>query len=326
MIIGSGNGTRSGAQTLVLLSMPLNSAILRALADGPGRQTELRAATGAPAQTTLRAQLKKLVDVGAVEKHRRNRFPGIIECDLTPIGRDLLPVIAALETWLSAAPQGPLELGGSVAKAAVKALAEGWTSTMIRAIAAGPVSLTELDCVIGPLSYPSLERRLSALRLAGMVEPSPNGRRGTPYVATRWLREALGPLAAAVRWERRHAPRSAPAIGPLDIEAAFLLAAPMLRPAPAAAGSCRLAVELNGGARRRIAGALIEVEHGAVVSCSTNLDGPFDAWAIGSPGAWLDAVLDGNPQSLEMGGDCALAHSLVESFAVSGLYRSHTRP
>ncbi len=40
---------------------------------------------------------------------------------------------------------------------------------MLRALAAGSLSLTELDRLIGALSYPSLERRLVAMRLAGLV-------------------------------------------------------------------------------------------------------------------------------------------------------------
>ena len=80
---GSGNGARSGAQTLGLLATPVNSLILGALADGPKRQVELRRAAGLPAQTTLRAHVKVLSEVKAIAKHRRNRFPGVLEFELT---------------------------------------------------------------------------------------------------------------------------------------------------------------------------------------------------------------------------------------------------
>ena len=58
------------------------------------------------------------------------------------------------------APEGPLALGSSTAKSAIKALVEGWGTNMIRALAARPLSLTELNGLISGLSYPSLERRL----------------------------------------------------------------------------------------------------------------------------------------------------------------------
>ncbi|HXS47363.1 MAG TPA: winged helix-turn-helix transcriptional regulator, partial [Solirubrobacterales bacterium] len=146
---GSGNGARSGAQTLALLASPLNILILRALSEGPKRQTELRRVAGAPAQTTLRAHLQGLSEIDAIVKSRRNRFPGVLEFELTEAGRDLLSVTTALGRWLRCAPEGPLELGSDAAKAAVKALADGWSTTMLRALAAGPLSLTELDHIIG---------------------------------------------------------------------------------------------------------------------------------------------------------------------------------
>jgi DNA-binding HxlR family transcriptional regulator len=193
---GSEIGARSGAQTLVLLAAPLNVSILRALAEGPRQQSELRQAAGSPAQTTLRAQLRHLVEIGAVEMQRRNDFPGALDYELTAAGGGLLDVLLVLEAWLEKA-HPPLTLGGNEAKAAVKALAEGWSTTMLWALAGGPLSLTELDRAIGAVSYPSLERRLSALRLAALVKPAPNRGRGTPYAVTDWLRQAVAPLTAA---------------------------------------------------------------------------------------------------------------------------------
>lgn len=230
---GGENGARSGAQTLVLLAVPLNVPILRALAERPKQQLELRQETGSPAQTTLRAQLKRLNEIAAIEKHRRNRFPGVLEYELSAAGRDLLFVADTVERWLERASEGPLPLGGSAAKAAVKAFAGGWSTTMLRALAASPLSLTELDRVIPSLSYPSLsypslERRLAALRLAGQVEAQESNGRGTPYAVSAWTREGVGPLTAAARWERRHMPRNSSPIGRIDAEAVFLLAVPLL--------------------------------------------------------------------------------------------------
>jgi DNA-binding HxlR family transcriptional regulator len=296
----------------VLLASPLNYLVLNALADGPRQQAALRQQAGSPAQTTLRAQLGKLSAIGAIEKHRRNRFPGTLEYELTGAGRDLLFVVTVLEDWLRHAPRGPLSLDSTAAKAAVKALAEGWSTTMLRALGAGPRSLTELDRVIASLSYPSLERRLAAMRLAGMVDNRPSNGRGTPYAVTEWLRRGLAPLAAAARWERRHEPRATTPIGRLDIETAFLLAAPMLRPLDGLHGSCRLAAELGDGKKRRLAGVVVELADGAVGSCTTSLNGDVEAWALGPPTAWLGAVIEGDVDGLELGGDYALARALVE--------------
>ena len=307
---GSGNKTRSGAQTLILLAAPINFLILRSLAEGPRQQTELRRATESPPQTTLRAQLRHLAEIGALEKRRRNRFPGVLEYELTATGRDLLFAAQVLERWLKLAPDGPLQLGDNAAKAAIKALAEGWSTTMLRALAARPLSLTELDSVISSLSYPSLERRLSALRLAQLVKSQPGNGRGTPYTATDWLRYGIAPIAAAARWERCHRPQSTAPIGGLDVETALLLAIPLLRLPSELSGSCRLAAEVSNGSRR-LAGATVEIAAGEVASCSTKLQGSPNAWALGSISAWLSAMLEHDLDRLELGGDGKLVRALI---------------
>jgi DNA-binding HxlR family transcriptional regulator len=303
----NGAGARAGAQTLVLLAAPLNSSILRALGGGSKPQAELQRITGAPAQTTLRAQLKKLAEIGTIEKQPRNRFPGVLEYELTQAGRDLLPVITILEGWLARAPDGPLPLGGNAAKAAIKSLAEAWSATILRALAAGPRSLTELDGVIVSLSYPSLERRLAAMRLTGQIEARAGGGRSTPYAVTGWLRRGVAALTAAARWERRHRPRDTAPLGRLDAETIFLLTVPLLELPAELSGTCRMAIEISGGEGRRLAGVTVGVRNGRVVSCATRLQAEAGAWALGSAGAWLDAAIDGDRDRLEIGGDCRLA-------------------
>jgi DNA-binding HxlR family transcriptional regulator len=310
---GSEIGARSGAQTLSLLAAPLNLLVLRALADGPKQQAELRREAGSPAQTTLRAQLKKLTAIGAITKRRRNPFPGLLEYELVTPGRDLLFVASILESWLDRAPEGPQRLESNAARAAVKALAEGWSTTMLRALAARPLSLTELDRVIGSLSYPSLERRLAAMRLTGQIEARSSNGRGTPYAVTGWLRRGVAPLAAAARWERCHLPRMTAPIGGLDTEAVFLLAVPLLRLPAELSGTCRMAMEIPNGDGRRHAGVTVEVRDGRIVSCTTQLQVKVDAWALGSAIAWLDALVGLESDRLEFGGEGTLVGAVLEA-------------
>jgi DNA-binding HxlR family transcriptional regulator len=294
-----------------LLAAPLNYLILRALSKAPRHQAELRRETGSPAQTTLRAQLRKLEEAGVVSRQRRNGFPGTVDYELTSPGRDLLFVAEILDRWLENSPNDKLRLGESAAKAAVRALAEGWSTTMLRALAAGPRSLTELDRVISSLSYPALERRLGALRLAGLIEARRGNGRGTPYAVTDWLRRGIAPLAAAARWERRHLPAQSPPITRIDTEAAFLLAVPLLQ-LPEISGACRMAAEIPNGKKHRLAGVMVEVDEGRIPFCATRLEGNPDAWALGSLSAWLSAVIDGDADRLELGGDCRLARALAD--------------
>jgi DNA-binding HxlR family transcriptional regulator len=310
---GSGNAGRSGAQTLLLLAAPLNVPVLRALDDGTKCQAELRRELGFPAQSTLRAQLRRLDEVGAVEKHRGNRFPGALDYGLSAAGNDLLFVADVLERWLERAPGGSLQIGTAPAKPAITALAEGWTSTMLRALASKPLSLTELDGLIGSLNYPSLERRLNAMRVVGQVETRPGNGRSTPYAATNWLREGVAPLVAACHWEHRHLAHASARIGRIDIEATFLLATPLLRLAADLSGACRLTVELPNGRGQCLSGVVVEIEPGGTASCATRVKGSPDAWASGTTSAWLASVVEQDLQQLELGGDTRLAGALLEA-------------
>lgn len=306
---------RSGARALSLLASPLNGIVLRKLADGPKRLVDLRRDCGSPAQTTLRAHLKELEEAQAIEKRRRDSFPGVLEYELTAAGADLLFVVDALDRWLREAPDGPLALASGKGKAAVKSLIESWSSTMLRALAARPLSLTELDRIISGLSYPSLERRLGAMRLTGQVEPCPGNGKGTPYAPTAWLRRGIGPLAAAARWERCHLPDDSAPITRIDTEAAFLLVLPLLRLAPDISGSCRLGVEMGDGQDRRLVGAMACLEDGRLSSCTVRLDRDADAWVTGPTSAWLRAVIAADVDGLELGGDQHLARAVID-----GLY------
>jgi DNA-binding HxlR family transcriptional regulator len=306
---------RAGAYALSLLSVPLNVHVLTALEEESLSLIDLRRAVGSPPQTTVRGHLKTLTELGVLERRRGREFPGAVDYELGEAGRALLTVADVLEAWLGASPEGPLALGGQGAKSAIKALLDGWSSAIVRALAARPLSLTELNRLISDLNYPSLERRLGAMRLAGQIEATLGRSRGKPYLVTEWLRQAIGPLAAATRWERRYAATQAAPPARLDVEATFLLAVGLLEPPEEASGSCRLAVQVgaaNGNGEPALAGVLIGVEEGKVVSCVSRLQGQADGWASGSSSAWMQALIDHEIDLLEVGGDCSLALRVLD--------------
>ncbi len=296
--------------------MPINVAVLEALAEGPKPLMDLRQAAGDPSQSTLRLRLRELTELGVLSCGRQEGFPRALDYELARPGQDLLVVMEFLRTWLRQSPSGQVELGTPVAKGMVKSLIEGWASTVLRALAAKPLTLTELDRLISGLNYPSLERRLGTMHHCGQVEPLPSGGRGTPYTVTRWVRQGIAPLAAAARWERLRVADTTAPIARLDIEAAFLLVVPLVELSPELSGGCRLAVETRVGGERQLAGIKVRVEEGQVVSHVTNLEGPADAWASGSAPDWLRAVIEHDRADLEIGGDCRLAEDLVD-----GLHR-----
>jgi DNA-binding HxlR family transcriptional regulator len=311
---------RAGGQALSVLATPLNFRILQALAERPMRLAELRKATGLPAQTTLRGHLANLSTIGVLTKRPTQQMPYAVENELTPMGQELLDVSRRLATWLSLAPDGPIPLEDGAAKGAVKALVDGWGSRMMRALAARPLSLTELDSLIADLSYPALERRLSSMRIAGLVESQPSSGAGTPYAVTEWARRGVAPIAAASHCELVHMGAASTPVAQIDIEAAFLLATPLVGLPADVAGLCQLEVEASPRALPRPAGVQVTVEGGKVVGCVSRLDPSPVAYAAGPAHKWFNAVRDGSISELRFGGKGQIAEALV-----TGLHTTFTR-
>jgi DNA-binding HxlR family transcriptional regulator len=316
-----GHMKRAGGQALSHLAAPLNVHILQTLAEGPKELMDLRRAVGSPPQSTMRVYSRTLGELGILEQQRQSEFGGPSLYKITPSGEALLKVGEVLQKWLNDSPDGPIQLGSTLAKSTVGALVEGWSTNIVRALAAKPLSLTQLNRLIPKVSYPSLERRLGGLRLANLVEPHPGEGRGTPYRTTLWLRQAITPIAVAVAWERKYLSDSALPVGRLDVEAAFLLAVPLMMLPSDLSGSCRLTVEVQGGASPVFAGVLVRVEEGQVVSCSSRLEGEVEGWASGSPTEWLSRMNGGGDRGLDIGGDVGLVLTLTDALRTAGTIR-----
>jgi DNA-binding HxlR family transcriptional regulator len=305
--------TRTGARALSVLAAPLHVHILKALEEGPKGLLDLHREVGSPPQSTMRVYTRTLEELGVLERRRQNEFPATAAYSITAAGESLLKVADLLQEWLLAAPDGPVLLGSMAAKSSIKALVGGWSSNIIRAVAARPLSLTELNVLIPKISYPTLERKLSTLRSARLVEPQPGGGRGTPCGPTVWLRQAVVPLTSASAWERKFASETTDAVGRLDVEAALLLSAPLIEMEPGASGKCRLSVEIRGGSHPALAGAIVGVDEGKVTSCTSRLDGEAEASASGSVLAWMRQMNGGPSGQLEMAGDLSLAMAVSNS-------------
>lgn len=302
----------SGERALSLLSAPLNVHILGALKDEERGLTELTQAVGLPPASTMRSYLRSLVEMEVLARHREGGFPGGVNYVLTPAGEDLLKVGEVLQRWLGEAPDGPISLGSTASKSAAKALVDGWCANIVRALASRPMPLTKLDRLIPQISYPTLERRLTAMRLVGLVEARREASgRGTPYCVTPWLRRAVGTLAAAVAWESHHFPEAA--VGRLEVETGFLLAVPLLELPPGITGTCRLAVEIQSGSNPGHAGVTLGLEESRIVSCVTRLDREADASIAGSPVDWFRWMTGLEDGRIELGGDTWVGRGVMTS-------------
>ncbi len=305
--IASTNGeVRAGSHVLSLFANPLTARILRAHTDGPLRLSALHRQIGWSPHTTLRAAVTNLCRIGALEKGADGDARPSAATALTPAGEEMIVVADTIERWLAAAPAGPISPNGEEAKGAIKALAGGWNSTLMRALADRPFTLTRLDRMIPEVSYPSLERRLARMRATGQIEAVEAEDRGTPYLVTEWARRAIAPLCVAGRCERRHMPDATAPITDVEVEASFMLTLPLAHLPETTTGTCMLAVQTECDEPeeqgRDLAGVVVEMRRGEIVSCETQIKQSPATWALGTAESWLDVVIDGSFDELRFGG------------------------
>ena len=249
------------------------------------------------------------------------RAPDGQRFETTPSGREGLFAAFVLERWLQAAPAGPIAFAGEGSEPAVNALVEGWDSSVIHALARRPQTFGELRAAADGLSRRALRRLLSAMRRCGQLEARGSTEAGDAvYGATDWLRGGVAALIAAARIELREPSAGAAPIDALDVEAAFMLALPLLELPQDLAGACRLGVALGdnpgapvGDATPEMAGVTAQIEAGRVVSCAPGLDQGAKTWAAGTAGDWLDTVIEPDAKRVRRGGSRRLAAILIDN-------------
>jgi DNA-binding HxlR family transcriptional regulator len=88
-----------GAAAFELLGRKWTSYLVWALIDGPKRFSQLRRLAPGLTDRVLAARLKWLEAAGIVSRAQFNEVPVRVEYALTERGRDLVPVIEAMERW-----------------------------------------------------------------------------------------------------------------------------------------------------------------------------------------------------------------------------------
>ncbi|HEU4905950.1 MAG TPA: hypothetical protein VFT19_07520 [Solirubrobacterales bacterium] len=153
---------------------------------------------------------------------------------------------------------------------------------MLRAHLAGPLRPSELDSLLG------------------------------------WALQSSLRASVAKLWEHEHDVAAAP-ISPTEIEAAFLLALPLIALPERASGSCSLAVlSARVGAQDRgrpaFAGVEIGLDRGELIFCRPTGNASQQTWALGTIDDWFRAVIDGESGTLRLGGGKpGLARELTEA-------------
>ncbi len=237
------------------------------------------------------------------------------ETQMTPTlaGREVPLVAGILQQWLSWGPQGEIVMGEGSGEP-LWSLLSGWTATIVHAFAGAPATTHEAQERIGVLDLEQIEARVALLVDAGLLEPLPMA--ADPegedfYEPTRWLRQAVAPLAVAARLELRHPPGDTAPIAAQDVEAALLLTLPLAVLLPELSGACSLSVELDPDVIGGPVGITVQLERGRVVSIRPGIDDEADSWAIGSASDWLDTVIEPDVESVTIKGEKRLAQALL---------------
>ncbi len=315
---GTGEGAfraRAGALTLLYLAIPMKRRVLLGMLAEAATGADVVDEADVP-DPDAPVALEIIADPYLVEPVDPDVDPDAIDENtlLRPsqAGQDLLFVSSVLERWLGECPAGPLALGPDAAPA-LSALLNGWASTVIHALAAAPLTVTEITEAIGVLDYDTVDERIEEMVDASLLVLLEEAGEEERFAATEWLRTAIAPLAAGARQELRHPLEDTAPIAALDVQAAFLLTLPLLELPEDRSGTCSLAVDLEEGVPGSPTGVTVRVEGGRLVSCDVRLDEEADAWASASAAAWLDTVIEKDTGQLRSGGGCHLAATLLHA-------------
>jgi DNA-binding HxlR family transcriptional regulator len=268
---------RAGTQLLLMAANPVKRRILREMVEHP-------------------------LAVGPDHEYR-----------VTTSGREALFVGFVVERWLQSAPRGPLPFESREAEHAVAALAEGWSTTAMHALAREPLSFDELHDRVEGLGRAPLKRLLGAMQAAGQVEEHAGGNEEALYAITDWLRAGIAPLIVSAHLERRNPKEGMAPIDALDVEAGFRCSLALVELPRQLSGACRLGINLEEDGGGCLTGVTARIEQGRVVSCRAGLGGNVDAWAAGSASDWLSTVIKPEVDRVRTGGDRWLTGALVAS-------------
>lgn len=266
-----------------------------------GTQLLLMAASPAK-RRILREMIEHPLPAGAGHEYR-----------VTVGGREALFVGFVIERWLQSAPQGPLPFEGREAERAVAALADGWSTTVMHALAREPLTFVELHEQVDGLGRRALERQLAAMRDAGQVVTHANSAGQMAYTMTDWLRAGIAPLIASARLERREPKEGMAPIDALDVEAGFRCSLHFVELPKELSGTCRLGINLEDDESGCLTGVTTRVDEGQVISLRAGLEEPADAWAAGSAAEWLDTVVEPDAMRVRTGGDKWLTRAVLDS-------------
>jgi len=297
-------------------------ALMKAVRDGPLGRVELEERLGYGGKG-LGERLSRLERMGLLVGRSLPHDGRRREWRLADCGRELLAIDAELER-LAAALQGTGEELGALL---VRSLADPWDRVILRRLLVAPLPFNELlrslravghaglEVRLAQLDSAGLSRRLGRLERLGLVCKQPAARRGAALYARgdqAWRLGRVSVIWALWRW--RWTPGREPGMAG-DLLGLVTLLADRVR---VAANVNEGVVLLHVRSAPETLGwpdVVVALADGRISVLHTHFTAPLArAWA--TPRVWCEALLASSFEAVEMEGDAAPAHALLEGLAV----------
>lgn len=309
------------SEILRLLSGGATGAILMALGEGPLRTKELTERVPGYTPRTIYRYSGKLAELEIVEREVEEGPPTKVVHTLTdPCGTELHELVERYaDAALERLPDGSID---ALDWATLGLLADMWESGMVDALSCGPLSPTELARGPHGLSYHQVNRRAGLFETAGLLYEVPGPGRARLLALTEKTRRAMALITGIGRWRHHHViAEDEEGMTATEMATVLRIALPLVE-----AGACdgsrnlRMDIRHSEGDLNEDVTVWLELQRELVHVCAAPLES-IDEWASGEVKDWIPALLDGDPEQLEVGGREAAARVCVQQ-----LHESLWRP
>jgi len=185
---------------------------------------------------------------------------------------------------------------------------------ILRALSERGLTCTELERRLPGRTRSTLERRLGALRHAGLIHSRHMAdQREVHHELTVHARKAGTVIVTVARWHWRWTPEQIPALA-ADVPGLICLIAPLVRMPVDMEGTCLLHVEHQPAAPAQ-AHVHLSVAEGRVTPLPLGSTRPPCARMHAEDAAWVEALCSGDPKGITVEGARALGHAVLAGLA-----------
>jgi len=301
---------------LRLLGAGASGPILMALGGEPLRTMELTERVAGYSPRTIYRYATRLTQIRVLDREEEEGVPSKVVHSLSARGRELYELVAAYaEVAMTHLPSG--EIGGAE-WGTLALVAELWESGIIDELNLGPKSLTELAHGEHGLSFHQVSRRAGIFARSGFVREIPGTGRYRRYALTDKTRLAMGLIAGIGRWRRRHVvPEGSTGLSAGEAAGLMRTALPLIILAGHAGKSLELRVAPVGESGKSVEPVWANVAGDGSVASHPAAPETVDGAAYGNVAAWVDSVLDGPRNGLQMKGDAELIGDCLRALHAS---------